>query len=288
MGRFRFGPLGRLMVVDSPRDGFAAPVDTIGALHESLNATRTKDVFGYKSTYKIPLEGLDPRALSWFEMAYRGALGNPLYFLDEQRVNWLSPAVSSALSAWAETDPFVHLNGVHTVVANTFPLLPDAEDGGALLTPGPTSALSWTNTATGNIIRCGPMIPVTPGEDMSYSVYVLSTTGGTPTLEFTPFDSAGVALGQLPGASDTQVTAGSPPRYWIPYIANPGVAAVQPCIRHAVPQTSVLTGFQLEKSLTPTPWVLGQQPARVLVDDLPLDRRFIGNYMNAVITLLEV
>src|ERR1044072_6592799 len=114
MARFRFGPLGRLMVVDVPRGGYDVPVEEIGAMHESLTGSHTKDVFGYKMSVKIDLEGLDARALSWFEMAYRGGLGPTLYFVDEERTNRLGAAVASALSAWSDTDPFSNLNGTRT------------------------------------------------------------------------------------------------------------------------------------------------------------------------------
>jgi hypothetical protein len=285
MARFRFGPLGRLMVVDTPQAGFDAPADLFGGIHESLNGTRTRDVLGFRATYTIELEGLTPRALSWFEMAYRGALGDPLYFVDEQRVNKLSAAVSSALSAYVDTDPFTHLNGTHTQVASTSLLLPGTEDGAAVSTPGPSGAISWTNTSTGNIIRCGPMIPVQPGEHVVFSMYALSVTD-TPTLEFTPFDASGAALGQTPAIALNQITAGAPPRYWVPYTVAAGVAALQPCIRHAVAQTTVFTALQLETGDTPTPWVQGGAGAQVVVESNATTRRPLGN-MDAKLTLLE-
>jgi hypothetical protein len=286
MARYRFGPLGRLMQFDTPRNGFDNPVDEFGGIHESLNGTRTKDVLGHKASYALEVEGLTPRALSWFEMAYQGALGEPLYFVDEQRVNKLSVPVSSALSTFATTDPFIHANGTHTEVANTSLLLPGTQDGAAVLTPGPVGAVSWTNTSTGNIIRCGPMVPVTPGEHVVFSIYALSVTG-TPTLEFTPFDAAGASMGQTPAVGLNVITAGSPPRYWVPYTVASTVAALQPCIRHSVAQTTVFTGLQLEQGDTPSPWVLGAGATQVLVQSMPTAQRARGN-TDSKITLVEV
>lgn len=285
MAQFRFGPLGRLMAFDTPLSGFDAPVDEFGGIHESLNGTRTKDVLGHKASYTLEMEGLTPRALSWFEMAYQGALGEPLYFVDEQRPNKLSAPVSSALSAYASTDPFTHLNGTHTEVANTSLLLPGVEDAQAVLTPGPAGAISWTNTATGNLLRCGPMVPVTPGEHVVFSLYALSVTGA-PTLEFTPFDAAGVALPQTPAIAANVITAGAPPRYWVPYTVAAGVAALQPCLRHAVAQTTIFTALQLEQGDTPTPWVMGAGTAQVLVQSMPITRRPRGN-TDSKIVLVE-
>lgn len=283
MGSYRFGPLGRLIVVQIPDDGFDMPVDEFGGLHESLNGTRTKDVLGRKTTYKINLEGLDTRALSWFEMAYHGALGSALWFVDEQRTNRLSREVSSALSVWSDIDPFSNLNGTRTTVPNTVSLLPDVQGGAPGLTPAPDSAQQWVSTA-GGIVRCGPMLPVQPGEHMVFSLYALS---GTPTLEFTPYDAAGVALAQSGPLTD--VIASVPPRRYETYVVPAsGVAAIQPCIRHAGAQTSVWTALQLEQGDIPTPWVLGGGASRVLVNDFPLSRRRVGNYVSGNLVLLEV
>jgi hypothetical protein len=283
MGRFRFGPLGRLMVIDTPRDGFDVPVEEIGSTHESLNGTRTKDVFGHKMSAKIKLEGLTPRALSWFELAYRGALGQPLYFVDEQRTNRLGAAVGSALSAWAETDPFSNVNGTRTTIANPNWLLPGTDpDSGAVQTPAPISAQQWVSTATG-LVRCGPMIPVQPGEHLVFSLYVLS---GTPTLEFTPYDAAGVALAQAGGGAT--VVAGAVERRYVTYVVpSSGVAAIQPEVRHLAAQTSAWTALQLEAGDTPTPWVMGMGCPQVLVDEFPTERRYVGNHMNGAISLVE-
>jgi hypothetical protein len=283
MARFRFGPLGRLMVVDAPRGGADLPVEEIGAMHESLNGTHTKDVFGHKLSAKIDLEGLDPRALSWFEMAYRGALGSPLFFVDEERVNRLSAAVGSALSAWAELDPFSNLNGTRTTIVNPNPLLPDtAADGSSEVTPAPISAQQWVSTATG-IVRCGPMIPVQPGEHVTFSIYCLS---GTPTLEFTPYDAAGVAGSQT--TSTATVIPGTVERRWKTYVTpSSGVAAIQPCIRHAGAQTSAWTALQLEEGDAPTAWVMGVGCPQVLVDSFPTERRFLGSYANGTVNLVE-
>lgn len=283
MGRYRFGPIGRLMVIDVPDDGFADDPEEYGGIHQTLNGTRTKDVLGRKATIKVRLEGLDPRALSWFEMAYTGALGEPLYFLDEQRLNRLSPAASSARSAWAEDDPFSNLNGARTQVANTSLLLPGVLDGAAVQTPGPTMATTWVSTAAG-IVRVGPMIPVQAGEHVVFSLYCPS---GTPTLEFTPF-LADLSVGsQAPPTTSTVVVAGAPARRYVPYTVPSNIVALQPCIRHAGAQSSTWTGLQFEQGDTPTPWVLGHGVPNVLVDSLPSTRRKIGNNVNADIVLLE-
>jgi hypothetical protein len=285
MGRYRFGPLGRLMVVDVPEGGFSDPVEEIGAVHESLNGTRTKDVLGRKATYKIDLEGLEPRALSWFEMAYHGALGAPLYFVDEQRINRLDAHISSAGSVWAEHDPIIEVAGTpdRSTVDNTALLLPGVQDGVAVSTPGPISAQEYETTTGTGLLRFGPPIPVQPGERMVFSMYVLA---GTPTVEYTPYDADLVPLAQSGG---TVTIAGPPERRYVVYtVPASGVAAIQPCLRHAGIQSSTWTALQLEATPgAPTPWVLGTGVARVLVESLPGTRRRIGNHVDREITLLE-
>jgi hypothetical protein len=287
MGRFRFGPLGRLMVVDTPQDGFDDPTEEIGAISQSLNGTRTKDVFGYRAAYKIKLDGLTPRALSWFAMAYRGALGSPLYFLDEQRINRMTAAASSTLSAKGESDPFTHTNGTHTTVANTSLLLPGTEDGAAVSTPGPALALQWASTGTQRILRCGPAIPVQLGEHVVFSFYRLTSSldSQTPQGEFTPYDTAGVAL---PQSGVQGSIAGAPNRHYVRYTVPAGVASVQPCIRHGLAHTSSFVGLQFEEGDDPTPWVIGGGGLQVLVDDMPTTRRWLGNHKDLSISLLEV
>jgi hypothetical protein len=280
MGHYWFGPLGRLMVVDVPDGGFDDPIEEIGGMHESLNGTRTKDVLGHKATYKIRLDGLDPRALSWFEMAYRGALGYPLYFVDEQRINRLNAAASTARSAWSEVDPFVITSGTLAMVANPNLLLPGTQDGATVQTPGPARSTTWTTTI-GATLKVGDIVPVREGEHLVFSLYVSS---GTPSVEFTPFDASLTPLAQ---AGATQIIAGTPPRRYVTYTVPAGVAAVRPLIRHPGAQASTFTGLQLEAGDLPSPWVQGAGVGTVLVDSFPLTRRKIANHTDAELTLVE-
>lgn len=282
MGRFRFGPLGRLMVVDAPADGFSNDPVEIGVIRQAMDGTRTKDVTGHKQEFKISIEGLDARALSWFEMAFRGALGPELYMLDEERVNRMNAAASSARSAWAAVDPFVSTSGVETLQASTELLLPGVLDGVAVETPGPVGAWKWV-TAIGATCQVGDIIPVQLGEHLVFSAFVLDA--GTPGLEWTPFAAD---LTQLPQAGATTVIAGTPPRRYTTYVVPAGVAAVRPLLRHPGAQTSVITALQVEQGDTPSPWVLGIGTPRVMIEKLPLERRKLGRYMDATIDLLEV
>lgn len=282
MGRFRFGPLGRMMMVDSPERGFSVDPGEVGVERQTIDGTRTKDVFGYKQEFKVDVDGLDARALSWFEMAYRGALGPTLYMLDEQRINRMSAAASSARSAWSYDDPFASTSGVETVVANTELLLPGVLDGTNVETPGPNSAWQWVTTI-GATCQIGDIIPTQEGEHLVFSAYVLDA--GTPELEFTPFAAD---LTQLPQVGATTVVASSPPRRYATYVVPAGVAAVRPLLRHPGAQTSTVTALQLEEGDTPTPWVMGVGTPRVMIRSAPMDRRRLGNYMDSKFTIVEV
>lgn len=283
MGLFRFGPLGRMLAVDLPTDGFDDPLDELAAVHQSLSGVRTKDVFGYKRSFTVPLEGLSARAASWFEMAARGALGQPLYFLDEFRVNRLGAAVSSTLSAWS---PYVTLApGNGTVVAVAAPVEMLAVPAPDLLSLAPAKAASWTTTAAG-VLVCQPTTytPVLPGEDVCLSAYVPS---GAPTLELVPFAKGTL----LPGAPivGTVEIAGAPPRRYVTYSvpADGSVVAVRPQLRVAGAGTVVVLGMQLERGSTPSAWVLGSGVPKVLVTAMPTHRRRVGGYSDGSITLQE-
>ena len=283
MAKFWFGPLGRLMLVDLGLTGFAEDSEKVGGVHESLNGTRTMDVTGVKGRWRINLGGLDARALSWFEMAYRGALGPRLYLIDDQRVNLMTAGGSSAGSAWTPATEVVYTvsNGTVAEVANPHPLLPGTLDGNAVLTPGPISSWTWTTTITG-VIRVGEIIPVRPGQVVTFSVYVSS---GTPTVEFTPFAADLTPLAQV---GVTTVIAGTPPRRYYTYtVPSSGVAAVRPLMRHAAAQASTFTGLQVETGGPPTPWVMGAGAPRVIIPKTTANRRGLGRYMDADLELLE-
>jgi hypothetical protein len=271
-----------MMVVDSPERGFSVDPGEVGVERQTIDGTRTKDVFGYKQEFQIDMDGLDARALSWFEMAFRGALGPTLYMLDEQRINRMSAAASSARSAWAYDDPFVVTSGIKTVVANTELLLPGVLDGANVETPGPSNAWQWVTTI-GATCQVGDIIPVQEGEHLVFSAYLLDA--GTPGLEFTPFTAS---LTPLAPAGSTTVIAGTPPRRYSTYVVPAGVAAVRPLLRHPGAQTSIVTALQLEQGDTPTPWVMGVGIPRVMVKSAPMDRRKLGNYVDSKLTIVEV
>lgn len=283
MGVYRFGPLGRLLSVDLPTDGFDDTLDELGAVHTSLSGVRTKDVFGHKRSFAIALEGLTARALSWFEMAFRGALGAPLYLLDEARVNRLGAACSSTLSAWSPYVMFTPANGAVVAVASTVELLPVPAPNAPSLAPA--KALQWMATAAGALVcQPGTYTPVVPGESVTFSAYVPS---GAVTLELVPFAKTTLAAGAP--IVGTVTVAGAPARKYVTY-AVPGdgsIVAVRPQIRVAGAGVVTVLGLQLERGATPSAWVQGSGVPKVIVLTLPSHRRRVGGYTDGSITLQE-
>lgn len=281
MGIYRFGPLGRLLAVDLPTDGFDDTQDELGVIHQALSGVRTKDVFGYKRSFTIPLEGLSARALSWFEMAFRGSLGAPLYLLDEYRVNRLGAACSTTGSAWSPYVTFSPGNGAYALAAATVETLP-ATEGASL---APAKALAWTATAAG-VLVCQPTTytPVVPGETICLSAYV---PAGTPTLELVPFAKGTLAAGAP--IAGTVVVAGAPPRRYVTYAvpADGSVVAVRPQVRVAAAGVATLLGLQLERGAVPSAWVQGSGVPKVIVAAMPTHRRRVGGYSDGSIQLQE-
>lgn len=283
MGLFRFGPLGRLMPVELPTDGFDDTLEELAAIHQALSGVRTKDVFGHKRSFSIPLEGLSARAASWFEMAARGALGQPLYLRDEYRENLLGAAVSSTLSAWSPYVVFAPTNGTAVPVAAPLGVLPVASPDQP--SQAPAKALTWTSTAAG-VLVCQPTTytPVVPGETVCLSAYVPS---GAPTLELVPFAKDTLAAGAP--IVGTVTIAGAPPRRYVTYAvpADGSVVAVRPQVRVAGAGAVTLLALQLDRRATPGPWVLGSGVPKVIVSAMPTHRRRVGGYSDGSISLLE-
>lgn len=286
MVHYRFGPLDRMIVVDVPDGGFEEVPVEIGATHISLNGTATKDSFGYKRTWSIPLAGLAPTALSWFEMCYRNAVG-PVYFLDESRVNRLSEAASSTLSAWAPVDAFT-ASGGPAVISTTTTGVPDRLSttvaGEVIQALAPLSALRWTPLAAGTVLASDVLIPVGLGEEITFSVYVLD---GVFTIEIVPYGPTGVAGAAIVGGVNQAENVTR--RYLHTTIPTDGsVVAVKPRLRVLVADTVDTIGWQLESGVLPTPWVLGSPPARVLVSLGSHTRRHFGNNVDSTLALTEV
>jgi hypothetical protein len=127
---------------------------------------------------------------------------------------------------------------------------------------------------------------VQTGEHVVFSFYRLSALldSLTPVPEFTPFDAAGAALAQ---AGTVGTIAGAPVRQYARYTVPAGVVSVQPCIRQQNPYTGQYVGLQFEQGDDPTPWVLGGGGLQVIVTDVPTHRRWLGNYKDLSVTLME-
>lgn len=284
MGHYRFGPLGRMVLVDTPGGGFTEVPTEFGATHVSLNGTATKDVFGYKRAWSIPLIGLAPTARSWFELAYRNAVG-PCYFLDEERVNRLSEAASSTLSAWS---PVTALTAsINQATVTTSPLavatLSYTAAGVVVQARAPLSSVAWTPTAAGTLIADDFLVPVGPGEHVVFSLYVVS---GAFTVELVPYGPTLAPLAAIVGGVDQ---AENLTRRYLTY-AVPGdgsVVAVRPRVRVAGAGLVRSVGWQLEQGDLPTAWVLGAPAAKVLVSIGSTRRRSYGNNIDSTLALME-
>ena len=283
MIHYRFGPLTRMIVIDVPPGGFDEVPVEMGATHISINGTATKDSFGYKRTWSIPLAGLTPTALSWFELCYRNAVG-PVYFLDESRINRLSEAASSTLSAWAPTDAFTATSGALTTTTTAVPARLTTTTGPeAIYSLAPLTALRWAPVAAGTVLASDVLVPVGPGEQICFSLYLLD---GVCTTELVPYGPTGVAGAAITGGISQVENV--PRRYLTTTIPTDGtIVAVRPRLRVLVADTVDTIGWQLEASDLPTPWVLGSPAAQVLVSLGKHGRRHFGNNIDSTLTLTE-
>lgn len=280
-GVFYVGPLGRLLSLQVPIGGYDNPVTEFGALHEALSGAHTKDVFGYKRSFTIPLDALEPRAWSWFEMMYRQALTPPYYLLDPRRRNRLGAAVSTTLSAWTnKTGIFTPSSGTAVAGAATATLLPSP----GYSTPAPSSALVWTPTAAGTLLGENAPVPCLPGEMLCFSAY---TQAGAPTLEIVPYNAA---LAPQTPATGTTVVSGTPNRSYVTYAvpSNGSIVAVRPQLRAAAAGTFTTLSWQLSDSSVPEPWVMGDGVIKFLVDQMPSHAEYLNRYTSGSLVLQEV
>jgi hypothetical protein len=278
------GPMGRLMKIDIPTDGFTAVLTESGAEHLPLSGRRTKDVFNRRREFEIPLEGLTPRALSWFEMLYTDAILGPFFLLDTSRPNRLRARISSSgtapLSSNANALDWNNPGaGPLTYITATSVLLPN----GTHFSPGPSRAVQWVPAAT-NVLTDTAQVPVVPGEVITFSVYAQA---GAPTLEIVPLNAA---LAPQTPITGTTVIAGTPPRRYVTYTvpSNGTIVAVQVQIRAAATGTFTTLAWMLNAGGTPADWTLGTGVPRVILVAMDSGRQRVGNYTSSAVSIREV
>ncbi|HEY2101517.1 MAG TPA: hypothetical protein VGH72_33975 [Pseudonocardia sp.] len=286
-GVYLFGPLGRLMPIQVPLEGFSNPVTEFGVLHQPLSGATTKDVFGYKQSFQIPLDALDGPAWSFFEMIFRGAIPGPYYLMDPRRRNRLSATVSANDTVYTADTVWFPSSGALPHVAVTSFLLPDKASGRNV--QGPGSALSWTPTAAGTLLAEANPIPVLAGETITFSCYVQA---GNPTLELVPYDSTGTAHAPWTGTVDeTGLVDRKHITRRIPLDGS--IAAVRPQLRASAAGTYTTLGWQVSDHAGPEPWVLGAGVPQVLVDGLANQggsggADYLGGTLTGTLTIYEV
>lgn len=260
---FYLGPLGRMMAISVPKASMGAVPYEYGVLHQNLSGTATKDVFGQKWYYQVPLESMDARAFSFVEMMLRGVLSGPYYLLDPRRRNRLGPVVSGCGINYSAngTSPWVPSSGTVTIVAAPEVSLPSA---GNVYTPGPSLGVQWAPTAAGTLVGGTTPIPILPGETITFSVYAPI---GSPSVELIPYNAALVAQ---PPVSGTITTVGAPARKSITWVtpSDGSIVAVLPQLRASAAGTYLTMAWQLTSGTAPEPWVVGGGTPKVLIDQV--------------------
>jgi hypothetical protein len=277
------GPLGRLMRIDMPSDGFSATLVENGVEHAPLSGRVTKDVFSRRRLYEIDMDGLTPRALSWFEMLYTDAITGPFYLIDTSRTNRLRARISSTgtapISLNANSTDWINPGaGPLTYPAATAVLLPRD----AILSPGPSKAVQWVPAAA-NVLTDAELIPVIPGEPLTFSCYAQA---GAPSLEFVPYNAA---LAPQAAVTGTVVIASTPPRRYVTYTppSNGTIVAVRVQIRAAAAGTFTTLAWMLNPGVLPDDWTLGTGVPTVMLTEMDSDREPVGRYTTPSLVLKE-
>lgn len=278
------GPLGRLVKMDVPSGGFQASIVEYGAEHVPLSGRRTKDIFSRRREYQIKTDGLAPRALSWLEMIYTGAIAGPHYLLESTRKNRLRTRISTTASVPLALNAVGGLDwigpGTVAITPATALMLPNA----GVSTPAPSKALAWTSTGASQTLADSALTPVLPGETVCFSAYVQA---GSPGLEIVPYNAALAAQAPVTG---TVIVAGSPPRRYVTYTApsDGSIVAVAPQLRAPAIGTFTTLAWQLEPASEPTDWELGAGSPQVMLSSATGQRHAVGPYTDVTYDLKEV
>ncbi|CRK55422.1 hypothetical protein [Alloactinosynnema sp. L-07] len=274
---FTLGPVGGLRALPSPSLSGApdATAARIGAVHRSLTGRVTVDRVAVKRVWVLSWPYLDPGTAAFLDAIHLGMVAGPLWLLDGERPNRLTPHVAATGSAERTTTGFTASAGALTwttgVPASTLPL---------------AGGLSWAATAAGGQVYLDP-IPVVPGEPLTMSAWAASAA---VALRWTAalYDKTDTYLSftesipTTPGAAGQRLTHTFTPT---------GNAALVRVALTASPTpsggTATTTAWQLEPGPAATAWAPGGGAAVVAVDALTTAYAVPGSRAMALM-LLEV
>ncbi|WP_026424670.1 hypothetical protein [Actinokineospora inagensis] len=271
---FHLGPLGALRTLPSPSLGTGpdASATRIGGTHRSLGGRVTVDRIAVPRAWSLTWPYLDPDTHAYLDALHLGLVDGPLWLIDGERRNRLSPQVAATGSAQRTTTGFTPTAGTLVWTA-TVPVTPLPLAGG----------LDWTPPAVGGSLAAD-RVPLAAGEPVTASAWVRAGVTTRVRLEF--YDTNDSPLGHVDSPPSTP---DSDQRLVVSVLASSAAAARMALLveGNAAGAHVLTTAWQLEPAPTATPWVPGGGAAQVVVDGLSAAYPVPGSWASTL-TLLEV
>ncbi|MBM7771721.1 hypothetical protein JOD54_001925 [Actinokineospora baliensis] len=271
---FHLGRLGALRALPSPSLGGGpdATATRIGGVHRSLGGRVTVDRVAVKRAWSLTWPYLDPDSHAYLDALYLGLVDGPLWLLDGERRNRLSPQVAATGAGTRTTAGF-------TPTAGTLLWTPTVPSAPLRLAGG----LDWTPPTVGGSLA-GDRVPLVGGEPVTASAWVRA--GVTTRVRLELYDTDDSPIGHVDSPPSTP---GADQRLVVSLIATSAAAARMALLVEANPSSAhvLTTAWQLEPAPAPTAWVPGGGAAEVVLDGLSAAYPVPGSWATTL-TLLEV
>lgn len=252
------GPLGNVRPLPTPETDMDFTVIAYGGVHQGLSGARTKDITGHKSELSLSWSYLQPEEYAWLQAMHEGYFPGPFSLLNPLKKNRLSRESSAVRSVRRDTAglriPSGNVNRVRQV--------PEDIDLGGM-------SLMWDSWGSNRTLSFDTdrMVPVLDEETVTFSVYLLGSTGFSVDVWLSYFDADGGTEGESERQSFTMSTSFQ--RVSVTATVGSSVVAARPNIE---PQTDsgtlAIAAPQLEHGREATPWGLGGAASTVLIDEL--------------------
>lgn len=258
------GWLGEMRALLTPEVGMDTTETRYGGTHQSLTGKRTIDITGYRTEYDLNWSYLTETEYEWLRALYIGHISQSQYIVNPLKKNLMSQQASIGKPFGAD-DLGIYSSGLTVITgyANDFPTGP---------VPAAARCFNLISTsATNNFIRfdgSSKLIPLIPGQDVTYSVYVRCETGTIPfNWAIDCFTKYGVQT-TTPSLAQTATTS------WqrITYTLTPSGDQAGTRMAFVFPTAGTknlhIAAPQIEYASSVTDWELGGGSSKIIIDQL--------------------
>lgn len=280
---FRLGPLGRLVPLVSPDEGVSRSDEFVGAVHTSINASRTMDVRGYRRTWEFDQAYLEPDALSYLQSCFSGVVRSPLRLVDPINKNRLSKSTSAAakLNGWSGAAgnwvPTTANSSTRTMFGDTPPVELTTERGSTVAYVPETYIRFETANDDGDTVYAeydghspnllSRAVPVFPGETLTVSGCLRTLDPDSQMV--IGFDLYDAQAELIDYAMSDETSSSTWDRLSATYQDLPANAvAAMPYVMVSTAGAYDIAQLQLEEGPEATPWQLGNGCPEVLFTEL--------------------